>query len=47
MLNDRFSKRNVAFDLKEKLEDVQKIMTSKAMIKGLSLLFEMSFDDDQ
>jgi hypothetical protein len=43
-MNGRFQKRNIGFNLKEKLQEVELLMKSKAEIKGLKLLFEANYD---
>lgn len=40
-------KKNISFDLQEKLVEIEYLMKSKAQIKQLKLLFETNFDTSQ
>jgi hypothetical protein len=44
-MSGRFQKRNIGFNLSEKLQEVELLMKSKAEIKGLKLLFEANYDE--
>ena len=44
-MSGRFQKRNIGFNLREKLQEVELLMKSKAEIKGLKLLFEANYEE--
>ena len=46
-MSGKFQKRNIGFNLKDKLSEVEMLMKSKAEIKGLKLLFEANYDETQ
>ena len=44
-INGRFVKKNIGFNLRDKLEEVELLMESKAEMRGIRLLFEANFEE--